>query len=224
MNVRFTNADHHTLYWDGLLWQSKDFPDLATSLNQLALPEGGRHSSILNRAQSLLSYTPFHTATYEILDHTGWPLEHLGEDVSNTTDRLAGQPNPAQDTAHDRTAETGPQSSALHAAEAHLRGGLCSDDQDDEDEDDWDAPEREWADLVSWCRERNLISNDPGPERTGGREHDVRFSESDGRWWKYTKPNLAGYTVGWSNDGNPFLRNALASEYLSRLRRRNQVV
>ena len=68
-----------------------------------------------------------------------------------------------------------------------------------------------------------LPSTFPPPHREGGREHDVRFDEELGCWWKYTKPNMAGYTVSWSEEDTPYLHNALPLDYLERLELQNFV-
>lgn len=60
------------------------------------------------------------------------------------------------------------------------------------------------------------------PVRDGGREHDVRYEAETGLWWKYTKPNLAGYTVSWSEDV-PYMHNALPLDYLERMLRQNAI-
>ncbi|MFZ4765737.1 MAG: hypothetical protein ACOYMN_12350 [Roseimicrobium sp.] len=60
------------------------------------------------------------------------------------------------------------------------------------------------------------------PAKDGGREHDVRYEAESGLWWKYTKPNMAGYTVCW-NDGLPWLHNALPLDYLERMLRQNEL-
>ncbi len=58
--------------------------------------------------------------------------------------------------------------------------------------------------------------------RPGGREHDVRFDEPTGRWWKFTKLNSAGYTVSWREDGTPYMHNASPLQYLERMLLQNQ--
>jgi hypothetical protein len=67
-----------------------------------------------------------------------------------------------------------------------------------------------------------LPADFPTPVRDGGREHDVRYEPETGLWWKYTKPNLAGYTISWSG-GEPYMHNALPSEYLERMLRMNAI-
>lgn len=62
----------------------------------------------------------------------------------------------------------------------------------------------------------------PLPERDGGREHDVRYDPETGLWWKYTKPNMAGYTVSW-DAGVPFMHNAQPLEYLERMLLQNEI-
>lgn len=50
----------------------------------------------------------------------------------------------------------------------------------------------------------------------------MRYDAATGLWWKYTKPNLAGYTVSWT-DGTPWLHNALPLDYLERMIRQNDL-
>jgi hypothetical protein len=51
----------------------------------------------------------------------------------------------------------------------------------------------------------------------------VRFDEASLIWWKYTKPHLAGYTVDFDSQGQPYLLNALPLQYLERLLLQNEV-
>ncbi len=112
---------------------------------------------------------------------------------------------------------------SLRDAAGHLRACLRADGSFD-GPDDFERPENEWANLRVWAEKRDLIL--PGsflkPERDGGREHDVRYDDATGLWWKYTKPNLAGYTVSWT-DGHPWLHNALPLDYLERMLRQNEL-
>lgn len=114
---------------------------------------------------------------------------------------------------------------ALEDAAAHLRRGVPSDGPADGTEDDFEAPERQWNALREWAALRGKILplTFPGPERLGGREHDVTLHEPSGRWIKYTKPSASGYTVSWREDGSPFLHNALPCDYLQRLIWQNEV-
>jgi hypothetical protein len=50
----------------------------------------------------------------------------------------------------------------------------------------------------------------------------VRHEAATGLWWKYTKPNMAGYTVSWT-EGRPWLNNALPLDYLERMIRQNEL-
>jgi len=50
----------------------------------------------------------------------------------------------------------------------------------------------------------------------------VRYDAESGLWWKYTKANLAGYTVSW-HAGVPFMHNALPLDYLERMIRQNTI-
>lgn len=112
---------------------------------------------------------------------------------------------------------------SLRDAASQLRACLCANGSID-GPDDFERPEKEWASLRDWAETRGLIL--PGsflkPERDGGREHDVRYDDATGLWWKYTKPNLAGYTVSWT-DGHPWLHNALPLDYLERMLRQNEL-
>ena len=104
---------------------------------------------------------------------------------------------------------------SLRDAASHLRACLRADGSSD-GSDDFERPEKEWAALRVWAETRGLIlsASFPPPERDGGREHDVRYDATTGLWWKYTKPNLAGYTVSWT-DGKPWLHNTLPSVHHS---------
>ena len=84
---------------------------------------------------------------------------------------------------------------ALHSARAFLRGGLRADGTY-EGVGEWDVPAYQWDRLESWARGQALILPVGfTPEREGGREHDVRFVAGSRRWFKFTKPNAAGYFV-----------------------------
>lgn len=113
--------------------------------------------------------------------------------------------------------------SALADAASHLRASLRADGSLD-GQDDFDRAEKEWRYFRDWAQGGGLILPQQltPPERAGGREHDVRYEARAGLWWKYTKPNLAGYTVSWAN-GEPFMHNASPLEYLERLLRQNEV-
>ena len=80
----------------------------------------------------------------------------------------------------------------------------------------------EWRCLEHWCREVGLwLAVGEGPEREGGREHDVRFDPAARRWIKFTKPWMAGYTVDL--EGEPLLLPATPLGYLNRMEAQNQV-
>lgn len=116
---------------------------------------------------------------------------------------------------------------ALADAAAYLRRGVCPDGASDgETVEDFDLPERQWAAFLDWARDRDRIVplTFPGPEREGGREHDVTLDESTGRWIKYTKPACSGYTVGWDETGAPYMRSALPLDYLQRLLWQNEIL
>lgn len=61
------------------------------------------------------------------------------------------------------------------------------------------------------------------PPESESREHDVIFDPATGRWWKYTKPNAAGYGIEWGADGTPYMISAFPIEYLQRLRLQNDL-
>ncbi len=115
---------------------------------------------------------------------------------------------------------------ALSDAAAYVRGRVCPDGAADGEDGDFDLPERQWSALLDWARagDKILPLNFPGPEREGGREHDVTLDESTGRWIKYTKPASCGYTVSWDSAGTPYLRNALPLDYLQRLVWQNEIL
>lgn len=108
---------------------------------------------------------------------------------------------------------------ALADATAFVRRCVCADGSVDGEDGDFSSPERQWAALVEWGEARGcLLPLDfPGPEREGGREHDVTLHEPTGRWIKFTKPASSGYTVSWRADGVPYMHNALPLDYLQRL-------
>lgn len=114
----------------------------------------------------------------------------------------------------------------LADAAAFLRRGICSDGASDGNENAFDLPERQWATFLNWAQTTGKILplNFPGPERAGGREHDVTVDESTGRWIKYTKPASCGYTVSWNEEGSPYLHNALPLDYLNRLLWQNELL
>lgn len=114
---------------------------------------------------------------------------------------------------------------ALADAAAHLRRRVCADGSADGEDAGFSGPESEWAALLEWARSvgKILPPDFPAPEREGGREHDVTFDESSGRWIKYTKPSASGYTVSWRQDGTPYLHNARPLEYLQRLLSQNEI-
>lgn len=112
---------------------------------------------------------------------------------------------------------------SLRDAASHLRACLCTDGSAD-GTDDFERPEKEWAAFRHWAETHGLIlPRDFQPSfRDGGREHDVRHEAATGLWWKYTKPNMAGYTVSWT-EGRPWLHNALPLDYLERMMRQNEL-
>lgn len=116
-------------------------------------------------------------------------------------------------------------SGTLADAAAYLRHGLCADGAADGTDDDFSGPERQWAALTEWAGSAGKILPlaFPPPEREGGREHDVTLDEASGRWIKYTKPSSSGYTVSWSEHGEPYMHNATPLEYLQRLLWQNEV-
>ena len=114
---------------------------------------------------------------------------------------------------------------ALQDAEAFVRRRVCADGSVDGEDGDFSGPERQWAALIEWAGScgKTLPLDFPGPEREGGREHDVTLDEPTGRWIKYTKPSSSGYMVSWGPNGIPFLHNALPLDYLQRLLWQNEV-
>ncbi len=114
---------------------------------------------------------------------------------------------------------------ALQDAAAYLRRGLCPDGPANGEDGDFSGPERQWAAFLEWAGScaKVLPIDFPGPEREGGREHDVTLHEPTGLWIKYTKPSSSGYTVSWGDDGAPYLHNALPLDYLQRLVWQNEV-
>ncbi len=226
MEILFTNAEGKHLRWDGMLWSSPDVPGAAALLNLEPLGWGSKHCSILDRARRQAA-EKLGEVEMEQVDLTGMPEEDIGEDVIWAEEELAGGEEAGQSEPHDGATETSPAGSALAKAHAHLCGGLCADGPDDGDGgegEEWDRPERQWSALQKWAAERQMILTDAGPERPGGREHNVRFDSASKLWTKFTKPGLAGFMVDWHEDGTPYLRNALPEEYLNRMIWQNNLV
>lgn len=113
---------------------------------------------------------------------------------------------------------------ALTDAAAHIRRRVCTDGAPHGADGDFSAPERQWAALIEWAGACGKILPLAflAPARQGGREHDVTLDESSGRWIKYTKRSASGYTVSWSEKGEPFMHNATPLEYLQRLLWQNE--
>lgn len=114
---------------------------------------------------------------------------------------------------------------ALADAAAFIRGRLCPDGSVDGKDGDFSNSECQWAAFIEWAGAHGKILplDFPGPEREGGREHDVTVDEASGRWIKFTKLSCSGYTVSWSEAGVPYLHNAVPLEYLQRLIWQNEV-
>lgn len=223
MRIRFTLQEGGVLHWDGLCWHCSAMPVRAAELNRIVLPDGGPHDGVLQRAERLLHFCGWPVAAREVEDDAGWPEEFLGEDCFFPQEDLALPGTDGNVPGNDSAAKAIAEKGALAAAEAHLGGSVCSDEAVDEDSE-WDAPEQQWQALIGWCRQGGLILDGPGPLYDGGREHDVRFDDATGRWWKWTKPSLSGYTVDWSETGDPWLRNARPQEYLARLLAQNRLL
>ena len=115
---------------------------------------------------------------------------------------------------------------ALADAAAFVRRCVCADGAADGADDDFSGPERQWAAFIEWAGScgKILPLAFQVPDREGGREHDVTLDESSGRWIKYTKRSASGYTVSWSENGEPFMHNATPLEYLQRLIWQNEVL
>ena len=88
------------------------------------------------------------------------------------------------------------------------------------------SAERQWAALLAWAEAAGkiLALGFPAPVHEGGREHDVSLHEPSGRWIKYTKPSACGFTVSWSDHGQPYLHNAHPLDYLQRLLWQNEAL
>lgn len=81
---------------------------------------------------------------------------------------------------------------ALADAAAYIRSRVSADGPADGAEGDFAAPEHQWAALREWASadKKILPLEFPGPERDGGREHDVRFHEPSGRWLQGNRVSL----------------------------------
>ena len=110
-------------------------------------------------------------------------------------------------------------SSALELAAALFSPGLRSDGPDA------GGSKEQWQRLIEWAASKGLILpvDYPAPVRSETAEHDVRYDESNGRWFKYTIPGHCGFTVDLDNAGNAQLRMAYPAEYFRRLQLQNQV-
>ncbi len=115
--------------------------------------------------------------------------------------------------------------STLADAIAYIGSGLCADAASLEAGEDFDRLEKEWVLLRHWAEENALIrpATFPPPAHAGGREHLVRFDADLQRWWKYSKPHSAGYTVEWSEAGEPYMLPAHPLQYLHRLQWQNEI-
>lgn len=115
--------------------------------------------------------------------------------------------------------------SSLEQAAAYIRASLRSDGSDACGFSEFDAPEREWNALFQFSKACGLIlpAEFIGLVRSETREHEVRFDEATGLWWKFTRPNSAGFTVDWYEDGRPYMLNASPLQYLDRLILQNDV-
>lgn len=221
MEIIFSTATGQRIQWDGLLWRSVDLPLVARKLNSEVFPEPSQHSSILQWAtMQLVEKTG--PVTFEIYDNTGWPAKELG-DIEFPDSGLAGIEILGETANHDSTTPGRITQGTLAEARAFLKGCVCADGAADGDAD-WDRQEREWTALTKWSAEKGLILATSGPERTGGREPDVTYDPHAGRWIKFTKQNSAGFTVDWAENGTPFIRNALPSEYLDRVHFQNNLL
>ncbi len=222
MEIIFTTANGQRILWDGLLWSSVDLPLVALGLNFEIPTLGGPHTGVLEMASRRLDWE-IGRVTCEIVDETGWPEEYLGADVIFSDSELAEMEDLPDDTQDDSTTQSRVTQGTLAAAAAFLGESVCADETADGDAD-WEGPEREWAALTKWAEQTGKVLAGPGPEYSGGREHDVTYDPLTGCWIKFTKPDSAGFTVDWDESGKPYLRNALPSEYLERLRFQNELL
>jgi hypothetical protein len=225
MKVRFTAADGRELHWDGVLWNSTAAPEMAAALNQQVLPQGGAHDGILDRAGRMLHNRGIREAGCHIFDDTGWPDERTGEGVILKKDQVAEGGGGRDGSVDDAAAKRGPQGSPGATEKVHGPGSLRPggsnagtheyrlgeiiqflDANGGIDGDEFDRWENEWNALIAWARKASLILQCSGPERDHDtKEHGVRFTEQDQRWWKFTKPSRAGFSVDWRDNGTPFI-------------------
>jgi hypothetical protein len=114
------------------------------------------------------------------------------------------------------------QAGTLDEAAAYLRRSIRADGTY-EGIPEGEIAGHQWRLLESWTASRGLIlPPDFGPEREGGREHDVRFDEPSASWLKYTKPNCAGYTINVF-DNTVMMLPATPLQYLDRWKAHNSV-
>ena len=143
-------------------------------------------------------------------------------------EKVAATPKTTDDSQHANEAPDDDQGGAAGGALAAATEALRRLRPDGPNEElSFYQPEREWTALREYAQAQGLIlpADFPGPLREGGREHDVRFDEATGRWWKYTKRTAAGYTVDWTGrlEDAPQLLPALPLDYLERLMAQNAV-
>lgn len=113
------------------------------------------------------------------------------------------------------------QDRSLAAAINDFRRVLPADGEVDEDGYPTDSAEHYRA-LEREAKRLNILHEGLKPEKAGGREHDVTFDPDTGTVLKFTKPNLAGYIVGFDL-GDPRLEMALPMDYLRRQQLHNEI-
>lgn len=222
MEVIFTSTAGERVHWDGVLWSSTDLPVVAQMLNRRPMDEPGPHVGEVDVAAELLRSLMGPVST-EVIEQTGWPVEHLGAAVIFVDPALADEQVLPQGREHDSGTQSRITEGALAKARALFRGSVCANGAFPEDED-WERPEREWTNLLRWAEKEGLILTGPGPQRLGGREHDCTFDTEQECWIKFTKPDASGFTVDWGDDGRPYMRNASPSEYLDRIQLQNDLL
>ncbi len=121
------------------------------------------------------------------------------------------------------TETTGHPGSALESAIEDIERSVRADGEIHGGIPDGELAGYEWRALFRWAERAGYVfPPEVGPERQGGREHDLTFLPQERRWLKFTKPDGCGLTVEMV-EGNLILLPATPLQYFRRLQRQNQV-
>ncbi len=114
-------------------------------------------------------------------------------------------------------------SDALRSAVRFLQRGVRPDGSH-EDGSDWEIASHQWGLFISWAYHRGVaLPASLTSDSEGGREHDLLFDATNGRWLKFTKPFAAGFTMELTADPRFVRRPATPLQYLRRWRLANRL-